>query len=130
MKQRIFLSAFLSSLILIASPAISQKKKMASIPVQVTGKDNRKTIWLKVNHLFNVLFTNECVGCAQVWKTTVIDPVKVKFLSTSYSNKSCQNCTGGRQDNTFHFVAKKAGISTLSFQYFDSTFSVKIVTKK
>lgn len=124
------LSLLLVFCAIIFSPSANSQQKKAGTRIKITQKDNGKTITLKVKKTFDITFTKECVGCAQVWATTAIDTTKIAFLSNTCSNKSCTNCTGGSQDHTFHFKVKKAGNSTLSFSYFEDKFSVTIVGKK
>ena len=84
---------------------------------------------MKVHEKFDVTY-NECIGCADKWKITGIDSAKIRLLSISYSNRSCIDCLGGNQDKTFHFEAKKAGKSTISFGYFKYNISVFIVSTR
>lgn len=93
---------------------------------KITVNDNGKTFHVKLNSAIDATF-NECVGCAQVWRITSIDKDKIETLPNTYSNKSCTNCTGGTQDNTFHLKAKAAGSSELTFSYFEQKVSVTIV---
>lgn len=96
--------------------------------VTISLSDNGKTYDLKLNEKFDATF-NECIGCAEVWKISEIDKEKIEVLPNTYSNKSCTDCVGGNQDNTFHFQVKSAGKSTLSFSYFDKKVSVTINAK-
>ena len=143
MKLLCFVALFFATGVL-AQPPIVQKnkpqktatKKCASCGEEeklqkrmIMAKDDGKTIKVKVKQQFDILFKNECIGCRDVWTNNLIDTTKVKFLSNSYGKKSCTKCVGGKHDNTFHFKAIKTGKSTLSFVYFDSTFSVKIWAK-
>ena len=88
-------------------------------------KDAGKTFRLNVNDKFDVSL-NQCVGCADFWKISEIDSTKIGFLSDTYSNRSCIDCVGGNQDKTFHFEVRKAGRSTISFNYFKENISVFI----
>lgn len=90
--------------------------------------DDGKTYTLNVNGKIDATF-NECVGCAQVWKADVSNSEILAKLPNTYSNRSCTDCVGGSQDNTFHFEAKKAGTSTITFTYFDKKVAVTIVVK-
>lgn len=90
---------------------------------------NGKTISLKVNDKFDVVFLRECIGCAEVWRVTSIDKDKVTQMESTYKNGPAAGTTGGYQDHIFHFTAKDKGIATLSFSYFKEsstiTFDVK-----
>ena len=117
------------ALFLFTETAISQMKVPPSAATKISEKDNGKTLRLKKYQLFDVTFEKECVGCAKVWQITKMDSLKIVYLSKTYTNRSCTDCTGGTHDNTFHFKVKKAGKSKLSFEYFDKKFAINIVAK-
>ncbi len=98
-------------------------------PLNILLQDSSKTFHLKVNEKFDATY-NECIGCAEVWKITKIDSLKIGLLSISYANKSCINCIGGNQDKTFHFIVKKTGKSVISFSYFTKNISFIIDASK
>ena len=91
---------------------------------------NGKTFNIKKGQTFDVLFKKECIGCQFVW-IVVLATSEIKLVSSTYSHKSCQNCTGGNQDHTFHFKAMKTGTVPLSFAEGDKHFfAVTIKVKK
>lgn len=133
MKKFILLTGLLSAVLL--SPACSGNKKNTTTTdstkaetVKITSSDNGKTFEVSNNSTFEATF-NECVGCAQVWTITTIDKDKIEVLPNTYSNRSCTDCTGGTQDNTFHFKAKATGKSELQFSYFEERVTVTIDVK-
>ncbi len=95
----------------------------------IKESDNGKTFTVKKQQAFDVLFKKECVGCQYVWTTTIMDTTYIKSVSSTYSNKSCKNCTGGNQDHTFHLKAKKAGTTQLAFAMGDKNLAVTIKVK-
>ncbi|MEO5645820.1 MAG: hypothetical protein ABIQ40_08385 [Bacteroidia bacterium] len=48
------------------------------------------------------------------------------MLPNTYSRRSCTDCTGGSQDNTFNLKAKASGSSALTLSYFDQKVTVTI----
>lgn len=126
---RIFLAAAL-----LAGTCTLQSCSKKTTPSTATSQgtigiaDDGKTYTLNVNDKIAATF-NECVGCAQVWKADVSNSELIATLPNTYSNRSCTDCVGGSQDNTFHFEAKKAGTSTITFTYFDKKVAVTIVVK-
>ncbi len=90
--------------------------------------ENGKTLTLKMNDKFDVIFLRECIGCADVWKITNIDKDKISQQENTYRNQPATGTMGGYQDHIFHFTAKDKGTSTLSFSYFkeSSSFTVQI----
>lgn len=129
-SNMIFRILFLAALFAGTSTIQSCSKK--TTPATVTGQatigiaDNGKTYTLKVNEKIDATF-NECIGCAQVWRAEISNSEVVATLPNTYSNKSCTDCVGGNQDNTFHLEARKAGTSTITFAYFDKKVTVTIV---
>lgn len=93
--------------------------------IHLTKADNGKTVQCKMNESFDITF-NECRGCASIWQVVGETPGLEQSPKT-YSNPSCTNCTGGNQDVTFHFKAKTAGKTTLTFSYFneETTFFIE-----
>jgi predicted secreted protein len=91
----------------------------------ITTHDDGKTFTIKKGKTFKATL-NQCVGCASVWKITKINNAKIRFISNTYSNKSCKNCTGGNIDNTFNFKAISPGSTTLVFEYFETVLQVTI----
>jgi predicted secreted protein len=96
--------------------------------IHLTKADNGKTVQCKVNNSFDITF-NECRGCASVWEVVGLDKAKLEQSASTYSNPSCTNCTGGNQDVTFHFKAKAAGTSNLTFSYFDEKVTLTVEAK-
>lgn len=122
MKKHLHLLVWLST---VACPAFAKDKPPKT---RTLGEhQNHATIKLKRNQEFNVLFKQECRGCAQIWTITDMDKSMIALQRESHSNPSCINCAGGNQDHTFHFKATNAGTSKLSFRYFDKTYAVKLV---
>ena len=120
---------FLVFAMFLFTQSASSQSKVSPVATKISEKDNGKTFRLKKYQLFDVTFEKECVGCAKVWQITKIDSLKIVYLSKTYTNRSCTDCTGGTHDNTFHFKVKKAGKSKLSFEYFDKKFAINIVAK-
>lgn len=85
---------------------------------------NGKTINLKVNDKFDVVFLRECIGCAEVWRITNIDKDKLNQMESTYKNGPAPGMVGGSQDHIFHFTAKDKGVSTLTFVYFKDTRTI------
>jgi predicted secreted protein len=85
---------------------------------------NGKTINLKVNEKFDVVFLRECIGCAEVWRITNIDKDKLTQMESTYRNGPASGVNGGSQDHIFHFTAKDKGTTTLTFVYFKDTRSI------
>ena len=85
---------------------------------------NGKTINLKVNDRFDVVFLRECIGCAEVWRITNIDKDKLSEMPSTYKNGPSSGVNGGSQDHIFHFSAKDKGVTTLSFVYFKDTRTI------
>jgi hypothetical protein len=85
---------------------------------------NGKTINLKVNDKFDVVFLRECIGCAEVWRITNIDKDKLTEMPSTYKNGPESGVNGGSQDHIFHFTAKDKGVTTLSFVYFKDTRTI------
>ncbi len=88
---------------------------------------NGKTLNLKVNDRFDVVFLRECIGCAEVWRIVNMDKAIISEQESTYKNKPAQGTMGGYQDHIFHFTAKEKGSSTLSFSYFKETSTINIV---
>ena len=90
--------------------------------------ENGKTLNLKINDRFDVIFLRECIGCAEVWKITNIDKDRITQQESTYRNGPATGTMGGYQDHIFHFTAKEKGTTTLSFSYFkeSSSFTVEI----
>ena len=90
--------------------------------------ENGKTLTLKMNDRFDVIFLRECIGCAEVWRVTNIDKDKISQQESTYRNGPTTGTMGGYQDHIFHFTAKEKGTTTLSFSYFkeSSSFTVEI----
>lgn len=120
---------FLVFAMFLFTKTASSQNKVSHAATKISEKDNGKILRLKKYQLFDVTFEKECVGCAKVWQITKIDSLKIVYLSKTYTNRSCTDCTGGTHDNTFHFKVKKAGKSKLSFDYFDKKFAINIVAK-
>jgi hypothetical protein len=98
--------------------------------VQVDPRSqNGKTISLKLNDNFDVVFLRECIGCAEVWTITSIDKDKIIQNASTYKNEPAAGMMGGARDHIFHFTAKEKGVSVISFTFFDEkstiTFDVK-----
>lgn len=85
---------------------------------------NGKTINLKINDRFDVVFLRECIGCAEVWRITNIDNARISKMEDSYKNGPASGVNGGSQDHIFHFAAKDKGVTTLSFVYFKDTRTI------
>lgn len=131
MKIRTLLFAGLLAAGMISIPSCSGKKATATTETKTVSiglADDGKTFNVKTNEKFAATF-NECIGCAQTWKVAVSNPDMITTLPNTYANKSCTNCVGGSQDNTFHFEAKKAGTATLTFTYFDKKVTTTIVVQ-
>ena len=88
---------------------------------------NGKTINLKLNDRFDVVFLRECIGCAEVWRVTAIDKNKIEQMESTYKNGPAPGVMGGSQDHIFHFTAKDKGASNLSFSYFKESSSINFV---
>lgn len=130
MKFKLSLLALIFGATFFFSACCCKKKttdttQTATNAVKITALDNGKTFHVKASETFEATF-NECVGCAQVWTITTIDKDKIEVLPNTYSNKSCTDCVGGNQDNTFHLQAKAVGKSELTFSYFDQKVTVTI----
>ena len=130
MKYKLLLLAALLGTTFFFSSCCCKKKttdttQTTTNTTKITAMDDGKTFKVKSGGEFEATF-NECVGCAQVWTITTIDKDKIDVLPNTYSNRSCENCTGGNQDNTFHFKAKAAGKSDITFTYFDKKVTVTI----
>jgi hypothetical protein len=131
MKSKLFLLTVLLGTTFFFASCCCKKKTTDSTESTTTGavkinaQDDGKTFHVKKGDTFEATF-NECVGCAQIWTITTIDKDKIEVLPNTYSNRSCTNCTGGTQDNTFHLQAKTAGKSELTFTYFDKKVSVTV----
>lgn len=130
-KPRMYFRLLLLATLLAGTCTIQSCSKKTT-PATVTDQskigigDDGKTYTLKVGEKIEATF-NECIGCAQVWRAEVSNSEVVATLPNTYSNKSCTDCVGGNQDNTFHLEAKKAGTSTITFAYFDKKVTVTIV---
>ncbi|CAN5839051.1 hypothetical protein BH11BAC7_BH11BAC7_27820 [soil metagenome] len=96
-----------------------------ALPVHIYNTDNGKTFHVKSGDTFYVTL-NECVGCAQVWTITAINNDQIEVLPNTYSRRSCTDCNGGSQDNTFNLKAKAPGSSALTLSYFDQKVTVTI----
>jgi len=98
----------------------------ANVPVlQVDPHlQNGKTINLKVNDRFDVVFLRECIGCAEVWRITNIDKDKISQMESTYKNGPAAGVNGGSQDHIFRFAAKDKGVTTLTFVYFKDTRTI------
>jgi len=118
-------SALVLCILFISITTDAQKKKPA--PLTLTEKNNGKTVKVRKNQSFRVLFKKECIGCAQSWK--MADAAGVTIVDEKYSNPSCTNCTGGNQDHTFILKATKLGKTNLSFDYFDQNYHVILDVK-
>lgn len=112
-------------ILFVSIAADAQKKKPA--PLTLTEINNGKTVKVRKNQSFRVLFKKECIGCAQSWK--MADAAGVTIVDEKYSNPSCTNCTGGNQDHTFILKATKPGKTNLSFSYFDQNYQVTLDVK-
>lgn len=132
---RFFFALVLSVSVLLSSCSGKKKTtKTSDTPktastaatTKITANDNGKTFHVKVNEKFAASF-NECVGCAQVWKVSDMDNDKLEMLPNTYSDRSCKNCNGGSQTNTFHFKARATGSSKLTFTYFEQLVAVTII---
>ena len=88
---------------------------------------NGKTINLKVNDRFDVVFLRECIGCAEVWRIVNIDKDKISQQESTYKNRPAPGMMGGSKDHIFHFTAKEKGSSTLSFNYFKESSTINFV---
>ena len=88
---------------------------------------NGKTINLKVNDRFDVVFLRECIGCAEVWRIVNIDKDKISQQESTYKNAPAPGMMGGSKDHIFHFTAKEKGSSTLSFIYFKESSTINFV---
>jgi hypothetical protein len=119
--QKIFILLFL-----LSGTAFAQKNTPA---LTIGSKDNGKTFQVKKGNYFTAVF-RECVGCASSYRVEKMDTLKIALIRTTYSNRSCTNCTGGNQDVTFLFKSKAKGKSALQFTYFKETVHVKIITNK
>jgi predicted secreted protein len=102
-------------------PVISQFNK----ETHLVKSDSGKTIRIKSGEGFEITL-GECVGCAEVWQIAKADDEKIAFVSNTYSGRSCEDCDGGYQNNSFHFKVLKPGTSTVSLTYFEEKFSVTI----
>jgi hypothetical protein len=109
------------------------KEEVVITPAQVANTpvlqvdphlQNGKTINLKVNDKFDVVFLRECIGCAEVWRITNIDKDKINQMESTYKNGPGSGVNGGSQDHIFHFMAKDKGVCTLSFVYFKDTRAI------
>jgi hypothetical protein len=134
MHQRILFLTGCLCIALCIQACKSTSKSIASSEtntphLNILLQDSGKTFKLKVHEKFDVTY-NECIGCADKWKITSIDSTKIGLLSITYSNRSCIDCLGGNQDKTFHFDAKKKGISMISFGYFKYSIRVYIVSTR
>ena len=89
--------------------------------------ENGKTLNLKLNDRFDVIFLRECIGCAEVWRITNNDKDKISQQESTYRNGPTPGTMGGSQDHIFHFTAKEKGTTTLSFSYFKESSSFTIV---
>ena len=117
----------------------TQKTKTESTPTSMTTTapalqvdphlQNGKTINLKLNDKFDVVFLRECIGCAEVWRVTNIDKDKINQMESTYKNGPAPGMMGGSQDHIFHFMAKDKGVSTLSFVYFKDTRTITFDVK-
>ena len=111
------------------------RKKKISTPIEATvlqvdpRSQNGKTISLKVNDKFDVVFLRECIGCAEMWAITNIDKDKIVQMGSSYKNGPAPGMMGGARDHIFHFTAKDKGVSTLSFTYFKESSIITIDVK-
>lgn len=118
--------------LLLAGTCTIQSCSKKTTPATVSGAktigigDNGKTYTLKVGEKMEATF-NECVGCAQVWRAEVSNSEVIAALPNTYSNRSCTDCVGGNQDNTFHLEARKPGTANITFAYFDKKVAVTIV---
>ena len=88
---------------------------------------NGKTINLKVNDRFDVVFLRECIGCAEVWRVTNFDKDKISQQESTYRNGPAPGAMGGSQDHIFHFKAKDKGTTTLSFSYFKESSEITFI---
>jgi|GEM_PF-5851725 len=120
-KPRILIILFLC---LFAVNGFAQKGKLT-----IKEANNGKTFTITKGQVFDILFKQECVGCQYVWTIGSLDSGNIKTLPSTYSNKSCQNCTGGNQDHTFHFKALKRSTTKLFFTYGEKQFAVTIKVK-
>ena len=109
----------------MVTPAVANVNALQVDPHLQDGK----TISLKVNDRFDVVFLRECIGCAEVWKITNIDKDKIMQMESTYKNGPAAGVMGGYQDHIFHFTAKDIGISTLSFSYFKETSTITLDVK-
>jgi len=123
--KKMIQSALVLCILFISITTDAQKKKPA--PLTLTEKNNGKTVKVRKNQSFRVLFKKECIGCAQSWK--MADAAGVTIVDEKYSNPSCTNCTGGNQDHTFILKATKLGKTNLSFDYFDQNYHVILDVK-
>ena len=106
--------------------AVTAPAAPANVPVlQVDPHlQNGKTINLKVNDRFDVVFLRECIGCAEVWRITNIEKDKIGQMESTYKNGPAAGVNGGSQDHIFRFTAKDKGVSTLTFVYFKDTRTI------
>ena len=127
MKFRFFLLSVIVCCGLLMQCCKTGKPKGAKFmkETHLTKDDSGKTIRVKSGSGFEVTL-HECVGCAEVWQVQEIDREKLDFLSNTYSGRSCKNCNGGSQDNSFHFKVLKPGTSTLILHYFSEKFSITV----
>lgn len=105
--------------------ARSKTDKSQKSEIHLVQADSGKTIRVKSGEGFEIKL-NECVGCAEVWQIAEIDKEKITFVSNTYSGRSCQDCTGGNQDNSFHFKVLKPGTSTVVLSYFSEKVTLTI----
>ncbi len=102
-----------------------KKYKPSKSEVHLTQADSGKSIYVKAGEDFEITL-NECVGCAEVWQIGEIDTTRIAFLANTYSGRSCQNCDGGSQDNSFHFRVLRPGASKISLHYFSQKVELTI----
>lgn len=126
--KHVFLALGLLMITVFGACAKGGKRKDAAIRT-LTSADNNKTVTLKKGAAFKVVFKEECIGCAKIWEITGQDKQKIALLREANANPSCTNCEGGSQDHIFYFKVKDTGQSTLSFQYFEDVYAVKLSAK-
>ena len=106
--------------------------KSDTTAVVIINSEEATTVSLQPNQKFEVLFNNECVGCAQQWHISAIDDKKITAMGSDFKNwtgKGIPGFMGGAQDHVFHFIALASGTSVISFDYFEKKFSLTVEIK-
>ncbi|MGV3631105.1 MAG: protease inhibitor I42 family protein [Bacteroidota bacterium] len=128
MRCKISFSLIIISVGLVVQSCSSTRTKAdkpSKSETHLVKSDSGKTIRIKKGEGFEITL-NECVGCAEVWGIEKTDESKIRFISNTYSGRSCEDCDGGYQNNSFHFQVLAPGTSTVVLTYFEEKVSLTI----